>query len=248
MKQGVIQVSLRVILIISILDTATSLMINVLKNDVMQKRYSHMAPLLAEDGAAESSDEIEAFRRRMTSELTESGPENDVLEAARKAGEATTEALRSNRRVIVDCRAQELEATGNLRDEWLTEFRQACTVEANLWFSPDDLVTFRSQVSDPLVVINPRFAIDPIELDRAVTAYAIWPLRLRAVGGEDGIRLCVFRRFPRPWALYLAPTDDDEYVKVFNFPGDEPPSDAAVREAALDALKNINRYSSSSSS
>lgn len=169
----------------------------------------------------------------------------DPLEAAREAGRAVREALEAGERLAtVDVRASFLDARDAecydevLAGQWLALLQEhAGVVDEDLFVAPSEAKPFRDRLKTAAraVVVNPNFPVPPVEMDRAVVAYALWPLAAKA----QALRICVTRRYPRPWGLFLDTEGRGDYRRVATFAADSPPSATTIQGALIDALQKL---------
>jgi len=195
-----------------------------------------------------SSEEIESFRWKMSASMEER-VELEPLEAAEEAGKAASLALQSGAKLVkVDVRAGLLNPDSVedfdevCADQWMRIVKIHCEGHGTaIHFAPTNVKDFRAALKEVqrTVVVNPKFSVDPVEFDDAITAYAFWPMKAR----DLPLRVCVQRRYPRPWALFIDDQRTDEgYVRAATFDGDAPPSDEKISDAIIVALESKKNF------
>lgn len=190
-----------------------------------------------------SASMIDAFRTRMEAELEE-GVSSKPMDAARDAGLAVKAALATDAKIIlVDLRVATLDPRDEMFDrdaatDWIDALKEAAGID-DVDFAPSDVKQFRAELTEtPKVVVNPLFSVPPIEMDDALTAYALWPLSANGL-----VRICITRRYPWPWAMFLDQPGIG-YVRAHSFPGDDPPSPPRIDDALKAAIDRLSQFGS----
>lgn len=210
-----------------------------------------------------SSEDIEAFRARLTQQLAGDSDETlprDALEAGSQASQAIRAARDDGkRRVLVDVLAlddapsflQELESLGIVASDAISEYPNLADIDSAsvadiVLYAPENMAQTRRLVRSAqfATIVNHKFAgVLPIEFDDADYAYMLRPYK--RVGGLEAVQVCLFRKYPRPYALFVKYAQDASYRRATTFTEaryqNEPPSNEQILAAIETALNQANR-------
>ncbi|KAJ8605910.1 hypothetical protein CTAYLR_004186 [Chrysophaeum taylorii] len=151
--------------------------------------------------------DVDAFRSRLMREF-----EDEIPKSPPEAAEQATEALRA---ALMDGKRRlRIEIPEDGEDEFILSLESALKVVRG----PTDMVATRQQLRDGCVVVNSRLEVDPIEFSSATMAYLLRPLLAKDT------KLCVYRRYPDPFRLFVK--TDDRYRRVAAF--DEEPTTSEI--------------------